>query len=318
MGQTFALVTAQEGFLYAALKEGTGTPMPEFADVMLSGWSLAVLEERGDWAFVRTFYGYEGWIRKRDIRLLSREELKQRQDRERFMRIGARSTDLRCEPRVQGGALETLLQDSLVEVLRQEKTDAAGAAPADTAEACEKGREGWSLVRSAAGVTGWVFSASLAKRNDNDGYLLEPDPAWFTRQAQRVIADADEEQLREAAVQSARSYLGCAYRWGGKSPLGIDCSGLVFMSWMEQGILVYRDALIKDGFPIRQIDRADVKKGDLLFFPGHVAMSLGGDRFIHATGAEASPYVRINSLHAQDEDYREDLAGNVTMCGTVF
>lgn len=101
-------------------------------------------------------------------------------------------------------------------------------------------------------------------------------------------------QLREALVATAKSYLGSGYRWGGKSPSGIDCSGLIFMSYYLNGYIVYRDA-DKDKF--KNFDMIDIKnaeKGDLLFFPGHIGMFIGEGEFIHSNSAFGG--VTINSL----------------------
>lgn len=315
MEHKFAVVTAPDSFLYekAGLKEGVNSA--EMTDEVLSGWALMVLERNGGWARVRTFYGYEGWIRETDIRAITRRDLAARQDSTRIFRIRGRSADLLAVPKVQGSILETLLQDSFVERLDE--------------------HEGWSLIKSSAGVTGWVCTSALAPRKDLDGFLLEsespgaPDASGtsssasgesfrFLAQAEAVIQMYGEECLREGAAKSALSYLGCSYRWGGKSPLGIDCSGLTFMSWMEQGILIYRDAQIRDGYPVREIRRENLKKGDLIFFPGHVAMYLEDGRFVHATGHPSSFGVRINSLNPADPDYRADLAEHITMCGSVI
>ena len=312
MKQTYAIVTVPAGSLHAepgsAQKPGSG----ELTDELLSGWAMSVLKKEDGWSYVRTFYGYEGWIRESDLRIISRTELETRQDKSRFFRIGARSADLHAVPTVQGNIRETLLQSSLVEHLET--------------------REDWSLVRSASGAAGWVPVCALKERKEDDGFLLEAetagdpgspshtsqDSSWFLRRAKSVLTAEGEERLREGAAESALSYLGCSYRWGGKSPLGIDCSGLVFMSWMEQGILIYRDADIKPAYPVRKIERKDLKKGDLIFFPGHVGMFLQDDRFVHATGHAASFCVRVNSLDRNDPDYRADLAENITMCGSVI
>ncbi|MFR6589933.1 MAG: C40 family peptidase [Gallintestinimicrobium sp.] len=64
--------------------------------------------------------------------------------------------------------------------------------------------------------------------------------------------DADalgsEEAFRESIMQTAYSCLGTQYRWGGKTACGIDCSGLAFMSYFRNGILIWRDAAIKEGY----------------------------------------------------------------------
>ena len=112
--------------------------------------------------------------------------------------------------------------------------------------------------------------------------------------------------------------MGTQYRWGGKSSQGIDCSGLVFMSYLDNGLLIYRDAQIKEDYPVRPIAREQLKKGDLLFFPGHVAMYLGEGKYIHSTGYEKTPFVTVNSLRAEDPDYRPDLVEKIKECGSVF
>ena len=111
--------------------------------------------------------------------------------------------------------------------------------------------------------------------------------------------DADalrlEEAFRESIVQTAYSYLGTQYRWGGKTACGIDCSGLAFMSYFRNGILIWRDAAIKEGYPVHEIPIEQAKPGDLLFFPGHVAIYLGNGKIIHATGHPESSCVTVNS-----------------------
>ncbi|WP_241425298.1 C40 family peptidase [Clostridium beijerinckii] len=115
----------------------------------------------------------------------------------------------------------------------------------------------------------------------------------------------DEEDLRNNLVSSAVSYIGTQYRWGGKTPLGIDCSGLCSMAYMLNGILIYRDAKIKEGFPIKEITFKQIKKGDLIFFPGHVAMYLGNGKYIHSS--TSNDVVKINSFNKNSNDYNEDL-----------
>jgi len=117
---------------------------------------------------------------------------------------------------------------------------------------------------------------------------------------------------------TALTYLGAHYRWGGKSPLGIDCSGLCSTAYLLNGIVIYRDASIKEGFPIRAIDRADMKPGDLLFFPGHVAMYMGEGKYLHSTGHVSANGVIVNSLDPASPIYRADLDEKLTEVGTYF
>ena len=104
--------------------------------------------------------------------------------------------------------------------------------------------------------------------------------------------------------------------------MGIDCSGLAFMSYLMCGILIYRDARIMPGFPVREIPMGNpaetAKKGDLLFFPGHVAISLGEGRFVHSTAYPGCGCVTVNSLNEEDPDYREDLKERLIAVGSIF
>lgn len=128
----------------------------------------------------------------------------------------------------------------------------------------------------------------------------------------------EEERLRDSLVKTALSYLHTPYRWGGKTPQGIDCSGLCSMVYLLHGISIYRDAKLKEGYPVREIPVCHVKPGDLLYFPGHMALYIGNLQYIHATGRMGDDGVVINSLNHTSEIYREDLAAGILAAGTVF
>jgi len=99
-------------------------------------------------------------------------------------------------------------------------------------------------------------------------------------QAQQVV---DETKLRRGLAAAAELYLNTQYRWGGKTHLGIDCSGLTFMAYRLNGITIWRDAHHKDGYPLRKIPPAVAEVGDLIYFQGHVAMVLEGGNIIHSS-----------------------------------
>jgi cell wall-associated NlpC family hydrolase len=85
------------------------------------------------------------------------------------------------------------------------------------------------------------------------------------------------------AVAYARRFLGVPYRWGGSSPSGFDCSGLVRYVYRRFGIDLPHSSYADFNLG-RRVGRWALKPGDLVFFSslGHVGMYVGKGRFIHA------------------------------------
>lgn len=89
--------------------------------------------------------------------------------------------------------------------------------------------------------------------------------------------------LGERAVRTAEQYLGTPYVWGGESPSGFDCSGLVQYVYARLGVHLPRTSEDQYGAG-RHVARGDLEPGDLVFFDdlGHVGIYVGGGRFIHS------------------------------------
>jgi gamma-D-glutamyl-L-lysine dipeptidyl-peptidase len=90
--------------------------------------------------------------------------------------------------------------------------------------------------------------------------------------------------------KTARFYLGCPYRWGGRSPFGIDCSGFTQMVFMLNGMILPRDAhqQVQLGNEVAFVSEA--QPGDLAFFQNengdvvHTGIMLSNSEIIHASG----------------------------------
>jgi cell wall-associated NlpC family hydrolase len=85
----------------------------------------------------------------------------------------------------------------------------------------------------------------------------------------------------------AEDFVGVPYLWGGKSYEGIDCSGLVQLALQASGIKAPRDSHMIEaavGMPLEGASEASLRRGDLVFWKGHVGMMLDEKRIIHANG----------------------------------
>jgi cell wall-associated NlpC family hydrolase len=86
-------------------------------------------------------------------------------------------------------------------------------------------------------------------------------------------------------VAVAERFVGVPYLWGGKTSLGIDCSGLVQIALTASGVACPRDSDMQEqalGAPLPTDDLAGLRRGDLIFWKGHVAIVRDEQSIVHA------------------------------------
>jgi cell wall-associated NlpC family hydrolase len=155
----------------------------------------------------------------------------------------------------------------------------------------------WLTARAPRAFAALALAAAMTACASS-GAVPRPFPA--PQGSQGTQAPRDSRDV-EALVGTALSLRGVRYRNGGASPSGFDCSGFTQYVFSHHGVALPRDThdQFQQGKPVRA---GDVAPGDLLFFtttgpgPTHVAIAVGGGRFIHAPSSAG--VVRVERLGA--------------------
>lgn len=245
----------------------------------LVGEAVRLLEEKGDWAFVRMERdGYLGWIRTASLHRCRQDEV-----------LTYRAA---CDALIVAELAQAYTWPPCG-VPGEGQEIRVGKLPFSAALPVVERKAGWTAVRLPAGCVWWIAQADLLPAPERP----RPDAAGI-----------------QFTLNLIRGFVGVPYLWGGCSPFGYDCSGLAQAFWGLMGVSLPRDAdqQFQAGRPVEGAPRP----GDLLFFgePAdaadprrtaritHVAISLGGDELIHANGATWN--IAYNSLDPASPIYR--------------
>ena len=163
-------------------------------------------------------------------------------------------------------------------------------AGARVAEPRENEPGDWAAIRLPGGTHGYVRSVSLSRTHDADHFQLA-DESGLRRED--IIS-----ALGIVVAETAKRLVGTPYLWGGTTPFGIDCSGLIQLAYKLNGIQLLRDAYLQ--FADKRFERVEedqslesaiLDAGDLVAFsrrddkrPTHIGLALGDGRFLHSRG----------------------------------
>jgi cell wall-associated NlpC family hydrolase len=120
------------------------------------------------------------------------------------------------------------------------------------------------------------LGALVAVEAEEGPFLKAEGSGWISG---LQLAPVGQVEADPAAV--AERFLGAPYQWGGRESLGLDCSGLIQQALHACGRWCPRDSDQQQALG-RPVASADLARGDLVFWKGHVGMMLDGARMIHA------------------------------------
>lgn len=254
----------------------------------LMGVPLAVTDTSRYWLKAISPQPYEAWITDRTVVLMDEEEFQAYQHHPKYLVTGLWGTVF-TNPRHTSAPLCDIVAG---DILRMDMKGGKAVC-----------RNGFCHVLLPDGRAGWVKKDLLA---DMDRWQKEMEGLGA---AQRI----------ERAIDFAQKLVGVPYLWGGMSTKGMDCSGLVRLSYLMAKLELPRNASEQfysgSEIPVGRnadgsFDLSALKRGDLVFFGTetpeklsitHVGIYLGDNRMI-----QSSHYVRINSLQSSDPDCYEN------------
>jgi cell wall-associated NlpC family hydrolase len=111
-----------------------------------------------------------------------------------------------------------------------------------------------------------------------EGDYVQVDQGAFVYAPHLAALDHAEPDF----VAVAERFIGAPYVWGGKTVSGLDCSGLIQAALQAAGRECPRDADMQQAFFTQDAPQGDLRRGDLVFWKGHVGVMLDAARLLHA------------------------------------
>jgi SH3-like domain-containing protein len=259
----------------------------------LMGTIVEIVGESSYWREIVSPQPYKAWTTEKTLVEMTSEEIQEYKEAPKYM-FAELYGHIYMEPSEKSQTICDLVGGDVMRMVHK------------NGKAVIKGK--WAMVMLPSGKTGWVQKSAVEELGERiDIRMGEGSGNMISR------------ERMEAIISSAHQLLGVPYLWGGMSAKGVDCSGLVRISAIMNGVLLPRNAsqMIKCGIPV-QLDQ--LQRGDLVFFGTaasdekpmrvtHVGIYLGDNHIIHS-----SHLVRINSLDPEAPDYYENAHRLIAAC----
>ncbi len=259
------------------IRSGAGTDNTVIIDQVADGDPVVVIEQvEGDW--LKVYYGnnYDvGYVTSQYVSLggmVSREDVaKKRIDRINAISkagIITKATECKSMPTDNSSVYKNF-------------------AKGDTCLIVDEGSEWTKVAYGENRTTGYVKSANIMTKSAYDNLNKQKSKASTKAKSTSVSnANPKSSSKGQAIVNTAKKYIGVRYVYGGTSPSGFDCSGLVQYVCKQNGISVNRTSRAQYSNGVA-VSKNNLQPGDLVFFSkgsgiSHVGIYAGGGQVIHA------------------------------------
>ena len=274
----------------------------------LMGTVVEIVGEKGYWREIVSPQPYKAWCTEKGIVEMSEQEIEVYKAAPKciFTELYGHVYE---SPSDKAATLCDLVGGDVLRIAGRAGNDGNGGKKSFDGKK-DRGIKGkWTQIMLPSGKTGWVKSSQF-KAHDSFMSIAKGEGN----------SESISDVLMEKIIAQALTLKGVPYLWGGMTPKGVDCSGLVRWSFLMNGVLLPRNAsqMVHCGDEVALTGEygslciENLKRGDLVFFgtPAtsekprrvtHVGIYIGDGRIIHA-----SHLVRINSLDPSEPDYYEN------------